>query len=140
MTTALEDAWQGVITNITGPSSVAALVNVLDKCQALDQLKERILSEAAEELRADREPIAAVSAVDRGTSIAGWLRRQLSDGERRVQQLKADAARDGIGWRTIERHKRAAGAITHRHDGCSMWSIDSATPPTTAGSSATLTR
>lgn len=133
MSDALEDAWDAVITNITGPASVAALVAVLDRCQALDEIKQRVLAEAAAELRADHERPAHTY----GNYAARWLRDQLADGERRAQQLKADAARDGIGWRTVERHKRAVLACARRHDGCSWWSIEtslrrenSATPPT----------
>ena len=125
MTTALEDAWGDVITNITGPASIPALVNVLDKYQQLDHIKERVLAEAADELRADHE-----RQPDTYGTAARWLRDQLANGERRSRELAFAAARDGIGWRTIERVKRRAGVSAARHDRASWWSLVTPTPPT----------
>jgi hypothetical protein len=123
MSTATEDVWGRVIADLDDrPETVAALVRVLDRLDKLDDLKQRVLAEAAVELRADRE------ATPTGGSTAAWLRQQLADGERRVTQLKADAARDSIGWRTIERAKQGAGVSAAKHGKASWWSLT--TPPT----------
>jgi hypothetical protein len=126
MSTPLERAWSDVIAGVSArPGSIAALVNALDRCEALDRIKQRVLAEAAAELRADREPPADT----RGTA-ARWLHHHLADGERRVHELRADAAHAGYGWRTIERAKRDAGVTAARHGGASWWSLtNSATPP-----------
>jgi cobalamin biosynthesis protein CbiD len=57
MSTALEAAWQ-VFAAEAEPASIAALVSVLDRRGDLNEVKQRVLAEAAEELRADRTSVA----------------------------------------------------------------------------------
>ena len=123
--TALEAAWTDVTASLDGPS-IAALVNVLDRRGHLDRVKDGIVAQAVEDLRADREPRLA----DTESVAARWLHDQLANGERRSRELAFAAARDGIGWRTIERVKRRAGVRAARHDRASWWSLVTPTPPT----------
>jgi hypothetical protein len=116
----LEAAWHDVIANI-GPEAIPALVAVLDRYRALDEIKQRAFREAAKEMR------DSAHAPDTQSRATRWLRHQLADGERRVQQLKVDAARDGVSWRSCERVKRSAGAVAARRGNAWSWSL--ATPP-----------
>jgi hypothetical protein len=147
----LEAAWDSVLASAGArPGAIEALVHALDKRRALDEFKQRVLREAAQELRADRDDWRVERAPPSANSPSGcsrrehpgcrprrghqpctatcWLRDELADGERRVQDLKQDAARDGIGWRTIERVKREAGAVAARRGNAWSWSLKTANP------------
>jgi hypothetical protein len=134
MSTALEAAWGDVITNIRGPDTVAALVNVLDKCQALDQLKERILSEAAAELRAD----GLVSVADGKRRQAERMLDALPADGLRVADLRVRAESACIGWRTVQAVKATAGIVSVKRADGWYW-IKAATPQAPAESGETLT-
>lgn len=66
----LETAWGDVIANLDGPASIDALVRVLDKLDALDAIKQRVLAEAAAELRADVADVTRVTQGKLGQAVA----------------------------------------------------------------------
>jgi hypothetical protein len=117
----LERAWEAVIAS-TGPEAIPPLVAALDRAHALDVVKQRAFREAAKEMR------DSAHAPDTRSRATRWLQHQLADGERPVQELKHAAVRDGIGWRSVERVKREAGAVAARRGNAWSWSL--ARPPT----------
>ncbi|NLF09476.1 MAG: AAA family ATPase [Pirellulaceae bacterium] len=76
----------------------------------------------------ERDPVAmsADDALARENGMAGehsaideakdWLREALADGPKPSSELKGDAKRDGIAWRTVERAKTQLG-VSNRPDG-----------------------
>src|SRR5690349_10296581 len=78
--TALEAAWEAVLAQLgERPAVLAALVQVLDHRHLLDDLKARVLREAAAELRGDlgvRNGARSRRATANGRA-ARWLHHQL---------------------------------------------------------------
>lgn len=62
---------------------------------------------------------------DKGNEAEQWLRDVLSDGPMPSSDIKAQAERDGMAWRTIERAKKSMGVIATREgfgsDGKWVW-------------------
>jgi hypothetical protein len=135
MSTPLERAWSDVIAGISGrPGSIAALVNALDQCEALDRIKERILAEAAAELRGD-----GLAPVPNGKRRqAECLLDALPADGLRVADVRARAQSARIGWRTVQAVKATAGVVSVKRADGWHW-IKAATPQALAESDGTLT-
>jgi hypothetical protein len=107
MSTALEAAWSDVITNLTGPASIAALVNVLDRHGDLDTVKDGAVASAGDELRADVN--ARVTQGQLGQAVA---------------LIEAGAAKDvviaKVSRRTYYRARRECQLCQHTPSGSSV--------------------
>jgi hypothetical protein len=136
-----DEAWAAVVSKLR-PDAVDALVRTLDRARKLDRLKDALLAEFVAEVRTPER-------TGRHGQAARWLQHQLAHDDRRALDLQAQAAQDGVGWRTVERVKATAGAEAVKRGRASWWRLSPPeeeitrptppTPPAIAANGGTLT-
>jgi hypothetical protein len=106
--TPLKRAWHDVLASITAPEAISALVNALDNRGDLASLKDRLLAEAADDLRADHLPRPSVGQLARAVTLieggapkarvlaAGISRRTYFRARRQCQQCQATPAHPSV--------------------------------------------
>lgn len=119
------EGWRGILNNDRIAGTIPDLITVLRCDGHLRTHDDQLVAEVTRDVHADKQP-----RLDTESNAAVWLHRQLATGERRSRELAFAAARDGIGWRSLEGVKRRAGVSAARHDRASWWSLVTPTPPT----------
>lgn len=140
----LGDAWRRILASTYerhGLAAIVTLVDELDRIGALNEVKDRVLAQTADEMSDVGAACTPPTSTGRRAVTLMWLEDVLGDGPMRVVELRVAAEDAGISWRTVESLKAEAGAVAEQRRREWWWTNPPPMPNglATAGPSATQT-